>query len=419
MKKLGKITVVCMCMFLAVGALGQKAWAAEKVLKVGVIAPYTGSNARIGAEIKNAALMAFEDIGYKIGDYTVKLVFIDDQMDPAKGASAYAEAAEREDVQATTICWSSSVTLALMDLAVKYKVPHIGGMGGAQSEIDKYKSDPKYKGYWMGAYGILSELAVGYVEFLEDSIQKGLWKPPKKLVALFALDTEWGRTVVSSLKKSFQNRGWAVSSEDFFSANQTDFYPAMAKYKNSGATVVAGTSSIAPLTAAFTKQAAEVGLKAVMINDGLGWIGEWYKLTGPASNYVLDMIPQFSTPKAKEWAKRYEKKFGFEPSATASGCNYDNINLFVKIAKRAQEKYGKIDKGSLHSVISDELCTGKLTYGTDEGAILVKKFQYSPELGSAPKTGMDYWGLPVIQYMNGVGKVVYPPDVKEADPVFK
>ena len=174
----------------------------------------------------------------------------------------------------------------------------------------------------------------------------------------------------------------------------------MAKYKNSGATVIAGTSSTPPLTAAFSsKQAAEVGLKAVMINDGLGWIGEWYKLTGSSSNYTLDMIPQFSTPKAKEWAKRYQKRFNLEPSATASGLDYDNVNLFVKIAKRALEKYGKIDKETLHSVISDELCTGKLTYGMDEGAILVKKFQYSPEFGGAPRTGKDYWFLPVIQYM--------------------
>ncbi|MEW5725061.1 MAG: ABC transporter substrate-binding protein, partial [Thermodesulfobacteriota bacterium] len=251
------------------------------------------------------------------------------------------------------------------------------------------------------------------------SIQKGLWKPERKLVACYALDTEWGRTVAGSLRKAFSDRGWEISSEDYFSVTQTDFYPLMAKYKKSGATVIAGTSSTPPITAAFTKQAAEVGVKAMIINDGLGWIGEWYELTGPASDYTLDMIPQFASPKAKEWAKRYEKKFGYYPGATASGLDYDNIGLFIKIAKRTLEKYGKIDKDSLHAVIVDELCTGQLTYGEDEGAILVKKFEYRPELGNVPVVGKDHWFLPVIQYMKGEGKVVYPPDVKEAEPMFR
>ena len=412
-------TTVLACVgLLALGAWSGNAAAEEKVLKVGVIGPYTGSNARTGQEIKNTALMAFENIGYKIGDYKIEPVWIDSQYDPAKATSAYSEAVERDGVQATLITWSSSVTLALMDLAAKYRVPNIGCMGGAQSEIDKYKSDPKYQGIWMRGYGSLAEMCVAYVDFLEDCMQKGVWKPEKKLVACYALDTEWGRTVATSLKKGFLEKGWEVASEDYFSVTQTDFYPLMAKYKKAGVSVIAGTSSTPPITAAFTKQAAEVGVKAVIINDGLGWIGEWYKLTGAASDYTLDMIPQFSTEASKAWAQEYEKKFGFYPGATASGLNYDNINLFVKVAKRALELYGKIDKETLHKVILDELCTGKLTYGMDEGAILVKKFEYKPELANVPMVGKDYWFLPVIQYMGGEGHVVYPPDVRESDPVF-
>ena len=52
--------------------------AQEKVFKFGVLGPYTGPGANVGAEMKNGAMMAFEKIGYKIGDYKIELVFIDD-----------------------------------------------------------------------------------------------------------------------------------------------------------------------------------------------------------------------------------------------------------------------------------------------------------------------------------------------------
>jgi len=105
----------------------------EKVLKIGVIGPFTDGSARTGEEIKNTAKMAFESIGYKIGDYTIKLVYIDTQGDPGKAASAYSEAAERQGVQATICGWYSSVMLALMDLAAKYEIPNVGSMGGAMA----------------------------------------------------------------------------------------------------------------------------------------------------------------------------------------------------------------------------------------------------------------------------------------------
>src|SRR5512137_1404310 len=47
--------------------------AAEKVVKFGVVGPYTGPASRSGAEFRAAAEMAFEKISYKIGDYKIEL----------------------------------------------------------------------------------------------------------------------------------------------------------------------------------------------------------------------------------------------------------------------------------------------------------------------------------------------------------
>ncbi len=407
--------IVC----VGVVAFTPAAHAGEKVLKVGVIGPFTGGSARTGEEIKNTAKMAFESIGYKVGDYKIKLVYIDTQGDPAKAASAYSEAAERQGVQATICGWYSSVMLALMDLAAKYEIPNVGSMGGASSAVEKYKSDPKYKGLWMRGYPIVSKLSMAYVELLEDAIKEGKFKPKKKTVALYGIDNDWGREVVGGLKKSFSSKGWTIVSTDFFSKTQTDFYPLMGKYKKKGVAVLAGSSSAPAVSAAFIKQAAEIGVKSVIINDGLGWIGEWYKLTGKASNGVFDMIPKFGTKKAKAWAEAYKKKYGYAPGATASGLNHDNVHFFIKILRRTLKKYGELNKKTIRKVIVEEVCPGKLTYGQEDGAIMVKKLAYKPETYNDPIVGSNYWFLPVIQYMDGKSYIVYPKDLREKEPVFK
>ena len=430
MKKIGLILLaLCLVFPMVLFAGGEKEAeaeteevapeaAGEKVLKIGVIGPYTGSSARTGTELKNTAIFAFENIDYKIGDYTIELVFIDSQGDPAKAASAYSEAVEGEGVQATIFAWYSTVCLALLDLAAKYEIPNVGSMGGARSAVEKYSSDPKYRGFWTRGYPIVSRMTSGYVDFLEDAIASGEWNPEEKTVAVYGLDTDWGREVAGSLKKAFLDKGWDVITEDYLAMNQTDFYPLMGKYKNMDATVLAGSTSSPSVSTAFIKQAAEVGVEAVIIDDGLGWIGEFYDLTGSASNYIFDMIPQFSTEEAVEWGKAYEERFGYFPGATASGINWDNANLFIKILRRAYEKYGELNKETIHSVISDEVCTGQLTYGVEDGSLFQTKFEYSLETHNEPLLGPEYWYLPIIQYYEGDSKIVYPYAWAQAEPVF-
>ena len=84
-------------------------------------------------------------------------------------------------------------------------------------------------------------------------------------------------------------------SEDFFPLDQTEFTPLLTKVKGMNPAIFAGTGSAAPLYSALIKQADEVGLESMIVADGLGWVGEWYDLTGDSSNYVIDQIPEWAT----------------------------------------------------------------------------------------------------------------------------
>jgi branched-chain amino acid transport system substrate-binding protein len=353
--------------------------AAEKVFRLGVQAPLTGPAAQTGREFKGSVEMAFEKIGYRLGDYRVELVWIDCQSDPAKAVSAYSEAVERGGIQAAILNWHSSVAVALMDVAAQYRVPHFFPFGSTELVNRKFRSDPKKYDYWGGkGWPVPAKLMVSYADCLDDAAKRGLWKPKNRLVAVYGEDTDWGRGAGASLRREFERRGWKVASEDYFPTTQTDFYPLLGKYRKLGPAVVAGTTTSVPAMTALVKQAGEVGLDAALVADGLGWMGDWYKLTGPASNGVLDMIPRLSSPAAKVWADAVRRKHGYEPSPSAGGLSYDFTNFFIKAAKRCLQKYGRLDRESLHRILVDEVDTGKLTFGTADGALVMREYRYGP-----------------------------------------
>ena len=399
---------------LSVYALSLPSAYAEKVLKVGILGPFTGAQSKVGAEFKGSVTLALEEIDYKIDDYKVKPVWIDSQMDPAKAVNAYEEAVEAKNITAGVLNWQSSVAVAVMDVVAKHKVPHVFGFGATGLVNEKFLSDKKYEYWSCKGWPVPAKLMKGYVSCIEESIQKGDWKPEKKVLAIYGEDTDWGRNAGGALKDLFKAAGWEVVSEDYFPVNQSDFYPLLGKYRKKGVTLLAGTCNY-PAMGALIKQSREIGIRAAIIADGLGWVGNWYEMSGENANGVIDMIPLLATPEAKAWAQKIENQFGYKPSPSSGGLSYDGFRFFLKIAKRALDKHGELTRKTIFEVIKSEVNTGKLSYTKADGAIIMNSYTYTAESAPDPLLGKEGYFFPVIQYQSGKGHVVYPDDVKELD----
>lgn len=414
-KHLSIVAVVVVVLSIIIG--GSTVFAApSKTLKIGVQGPFTGPAAQTGKEFKASVEMGFEKINYTVGDYKIEMVWIDCQSDPAKAASAYAEAVESKGIQAGFLNWHSSVAVALMDLAAQYKIPHLFGFGATEVVNQKWQADPAKYNYWGGKFWpIPQKLEGNYIECLNTAIKTGKWKPAKKLAAIYGEDTDWGRSAGSAYKKALKDSGWEIYSEEYFPATQTDFYPMLSKYKKADIELLCGTSASPPFMTSFVKQCSEVGLKSVVVASGIGWIGDWYKMTGKGSDYVLDSIPQLTTPEAQKWAKDIQAKYGFNPSPSSGGLSYDATGFFIKLLQRTNELYGKLDKETIHKTMVDEMNTGKLTYGRKDGAIIMNEYKYIPETLPDPIVASDAYFFPILQYKDGQGYIIYPDAWKVKD----
>jgi branched-chain amino acid transport system substrate-binding protein len=380
-----------------------------ETVSIGISGPFTGPNALTGTEIKNAVSMAFDAINWQVGKYKINPVYIDDGSDPVKGAAAYEQAIASQGIIAGVSGWHSSVAVAQMEVTAKYKVPHFFALGAANTINEKWASDKAKFGYWVGkGWPVPDKLVVGYVETLNEAVTAGTFKPATKNVALFGEDTDWGRTVVKALKQQLTDTGWTITDEDYFAQTQTDFSGIIARYQSHDVAVIGGTTTFPDSMSAFIKQIDDAGLKAAVVADGLGWIGDWYKLTGSSSDWVIDQIPGWTTDAAKKFESDYKAKFGATPSPSAAGLSYDYANFFIKILQTALADSGTLSSETIFKVAQDKLWTGQLKY-TD--GMIMPSYDFSADTLPDMVVGSGHFTFPVIQYHGGEGTVIWPADI--------
>jgi branched-chain amino acid transport system substrate-binding protein len=386
--------------------------AAPKALKVGVLAPFTGPSARVGEEFKGAVTMAFDSINWTVGDTKIEPVWIDGESDPEKATRAYEAAITRDGIQVGLLNWDASEVIPVMELSAKYKIPHFFAMGTSEDIDIKFKSDAKYS-YWMGkGWPTPSKLTINYVTALEDAIKNGLWAPKSKQVVLYGNDDEWSRGFTKAIGGQLKDAGWEIVGEEYVPVGETDFYPMLTKIKSLDAPLMAGTMDDAAGFPAMIKQAREVGVNSLIVADGLGWVGEWYNMAGEASDYVIDQIPGWTTPKAVAFRDEFTKRWGIEPSPSSAGLAYDEANYFIKVLQQTFKDKGELTSDSIYTTGKEKMWTGELTY-TD--GILMKEYKFTPESLPDMLVGKGYFVFPVIQYFGGVGKTIWPDEIKEQD----
>ena len=134
---IGKALVV-VAAILSLGLAASTGFAAETV-KVGVLLPLTGSQAKFGEIEKRSFEMAAEEINAKggVNGKQIELLFEDDTGKPDVGRSAVEKLISRDKVPVITGGYSSSVTAAAAPVAQQFKVPFVICTGSADDITEK------------------------------------------------------------------------------------------------------------------------------------------------------------------------------------------------------------------------------------------------------------------------------------------
>src|SRR4051795_714766 len=393
-------------------------------VKIGVIYDYTGPFAGGGSKAAG--------IGNKIA---VDMINEKGGVEGQKIDAIYADAQSKTDVainEAERLLNDAKVDLLM------------GVFSSAQCVPMAAKVDAAKKFFWANvcvASAVFKDKNLQYVfrpqvhsdqfgeascKFVAESAKAKLGKEVKDVkVAIIHEDGPYGVGVAAGNEAVCKQLGMQIVHREGYAATSTDLSALVTKLRRAQPDVILHTGYNPDITL-FLLQSKEAGLKwAALIGHGAGY-GQFDKLMETFKddvNYVYNVDPvaaQLLDPKTlkaglgdltAEMVKRYKAESGAAEVPPHTSMGFNNTWIFLTdVLPRAIKKYGGWEAEALRKAALDtDIPIGGTTQGYG-----VKFFP-----PGTPMAGQNERSIAVVmQFVDGKTTVVWPKEIKTADPVF-
>jgi branched-chain amino acid transport system substrate-binding protein len=279
---------------------------AAETVKVGVLLPLTGAQAKFGEIEKRSFEMAAEEINAKggVNGKKIELLFEDDTGKPDVGRSGVEKLISREKVSVITGGYSSSVTAAAAPVAQQFKVPFVICTGSADDITEKGYD------YVFRINQVASEYPNAVESFLKE-VAKDV-----KTVALLYENSAFGQSSSKSFEEDAKRLGLKIVVKEGYQAGAIDFKPILTKVKAANPDMIYMVSYVMDASL-LMRQSKELRINPKMfVGGGAGFtLPEFAKSAGDAANGVFSATLWIETlpfPGAKEYFNKFKKKYGSE-----------------------------------------------------------------------------------------------------------
>jgi branched-chain amino acid transport system substrate-binding protein len=291
--------------------------------KVGVVTSLSGELA-FGGNITKRGYDYWADTvndrgGIEVGGgkYPVRLIFADDQSDPAQAAEAVERLIVEEEVDFILGPYSSSATLGAAPIIEKYKVPHI--TGSAESP-DIWEEGFKYT---FGTIPAANVMAPHAIQTLSQAA------PQAKTVYVVGIDDPFAKAVAESFRSTAEKEGMKVLDYTLVPPD-ADLSPVISKAKAAGPDVFA-FGGHPENHIEMVKVASELGFNpdAIVIHWGVE-TSDFLDGAGDQANYVWGATPWLPLVKHEDplwgdveravegFAERYDHEPDYTEAASAA-----------------------------------------------------------------------------------------------------
>ena len=320
-----KLTVLA-----AIATCAGTAFAQEQIVKIGHVAPMSGSQAHYGKDNENGARMAVEELntqGIMINGKKIKfeLVAEDDAADPKQGTAAAQKLCDAK-VSGVVGHLNSGTTIPASKVYNDCGLPMVTGAATNPS-----LTKPGYK----TTFRIISNdnaLGSGLAFYAVDTLKL-------KTVAIIDDRSAYGQGVADVFKKTAIARGMTVVDEQFTTDKATDFMAILTaiKSKKPDAIFYGGMD---PQAGPMLRQLEQLGMGEVKYFGGDGiCTAELAKLTAGAKTLSNVVCAEGGAslqkmPGGEAWKKKYDAKYPGQ-FQVYSPYTYDATFLLVDAMKRA------------------------------------------------------------------------------------
>jgi branched-chain amino acid transport system substrate-binding protein len=321
------ILTIIMVAAIAVGGCSFLGLAAEPgVIKVGYSAPFTGTAAEFGTNGWRGVQLALEEINEKgiiINGKTheIEIIRYDSVCTPTEGVAAIRRLVMEDEVVAVLGDHCSSVCMAIAPVLDELKVPGLT----IECAADAVTS-PGHEFYFRmrPSMGLMAPLVAPVIMKLNP-----------KTMGFLAINDDYGRSFVTSIRSELEKQGVKMVSEGYFERGTTDFMMYLTKIKRSNPDIVFYIG-VTPEGAMILKQARELGLVPDIKFIGAEEMGEMelVKLAGAEVVEGTYAISLWGAVPA-EFEKRVWDRFD-APMHYAIIFGYDALQVIAKAIESAQ-----------------------------------------------------------------------------------
>ncbi|EUB96827.1 hypothetical protein PMI07_001161 [Rhizobium sp. CF080] len=317
---------------------------AADTIKLGIVAPMSGPNARYGGFSLRGAELAVKDINDAggVNGTKIQLFNADSQGTPVEGVSATRRLIDQEGVDFIIGDVSSSVTLAMQPVAEDAevlllnaassnpKITYQAGVGGFKWTYRNYPTD--------------ENRALVVAKYAAE--QRGFTK-----FAVLSVDSDYGRSAITFTKKYLPEFKGQILSEDYYKEGEVDFRSVLAKIRDNGAQAII-YYGLADTTPILARQMVELGIagKVTLIGNGEFNTEKTIKSAPTALEGAVEAaawLPQFDSPASKAFVEKFTTTYKEAPNNHAY-VHWDTVNLLAAAIKQA----GSADKSKVRDALS-------------------------------------------------------------------
>lgn len=307
----------------ALGLLAAPAFAQEQV-KIGLVTTLSGPAGVIGKHMKDAADLALEMLGGKIGGVPASIIYGDDQFKPDVGRQVSDELMKRDKVDFMTGFIWSNVLLASYQPIIKSGTILIGANAGPHELAGEMCAPNYYSASWQN-----DETPEAMGQYMASQNMQDVY--------LIAPDYAAGKDMVSGFKRYFKGK---IAAEVYTKPGQSDYQVEISQIRAANPKALfiflPGGMGIQ-----FVKQYAQSGLRgtiplysAFTVDETtLPAIGD-----AAAGNFEVSFwSPDLDNARNKAFVAAFRAKYHYMPSYYAAQT-FDAINMIDDAVKSVNGK---------------------------------------------------------------------------------
>lgn len=338
------LSTAILSLAVLVPGFSGEAKADEAPIKLGIVAPMSGPNARYGAFSMHGAELAVKEINDAggVNGHKIELYNADSQGTPVEGVSATRRLIDQDEVDFVIGDVSSSVTLAMQPVAEDAgvlllnaassnpKITYGAGVGGFKWTYRNYPTDEN-RAFVVAKYAAEKR---GFTKF-----------------AVLSVDSDYGRSAIEFTKKYLPEFKGEILSEDYYKEGEVDFRSVLAKIRDGGAQAII-MYGLADTTPIVTRQMVELGLagKVTLIGNGEFNTEKTIASAPSALEGAVEAaawLPAWDSPESKAFVEKFTTTYSEAPNNHAY-VHWDTVNLLAAAVREA----GSIDREAVRAALS-------------------------------------------------------------------